>query len=303
VDTISRDNFSAKVLETLYKRVAGGCSNPMCGRPTSGPNTDPAKWVNIGVAAHITAASKGGPRYNESLTSDERMAAENGIWLCQWCSKLIDSDVDKYPAPVLVQWKKEKEAELEGKLNGGVPVGLALQVSELIPIYRGADVVLESGERVPRCYLKPINADPTFYSGGLVYRVVLRPGQPSVPTLIQFIAVEVQQVEPIPDYRPLRGAYPTALSLYEVVFADPKVAETDRFVAEKYYRVRENNRSEGSPYQPVMLDAHIPETFDIRLSSTSPGLFVLRLFASVSVGASVKEQYLGKAVKVLVPEP
>src|SRR4051812_16178668 len=45
---------------------AGGfrCSNPACRKPTSGPLEDPAKAINIGVAAHITAAAPDGPRYN-----------------------------------------------------------------------------------------------------------------------------------------------------------------------------------------------------------------------------------------------
>jgi hypothetical protein len=66
--------------------------------------------VNIGVAAHITAASPGGPRYDLHLTPVERAGHENGIWLCQNCAKLIDNDVRAYPATVLKAWKFEAEA-------------------------------------------------------------------------------------------------------------------------------------------------------------------------------------------------
>src|SRR6185369_16938585 len=71
--------------------------------------------VNIGVAAHITAASPGskenpGPRYDESLTAQQRGDMANGIWLCQNCAKLIDSDVQRYPADLLRRWKVEAEA-------------------------------------------------------------------------------------------------------------------------------------------------------------------------------------------------
>ena len=43
--------------------------------------------------AHICAAAQGGPRYDASMTPEERKSFENGIWLCQSCSKLIDTDI------------------------------------------------------------------------------------------------------------------------------------------------------------------------------------------------------------------
>src|SRR5437899_8109263 len=55
-----RDEFSVGTKELLAKRVGYRCSNPECRQPTSGPQEDPAKVVNIGVAAHITAASPDG---------------------------------------------------------------------------------------------------------------------------------------------------------------------------------------------------------------------------------------------------
>ncbi len=76
--------------------------------------------MNVGVAAHITAASLGGPRYESSLTDKERRSAANGIWLCQTCAKLIDSDVCLYTTASLKQWKTDAEREaLEriGKTN------------------------------------------------------------------------------------------------------------------------------------------------------------------------------------------
>ena len=91
-----RDEFPNTVKTVLAQRAAGRCSNPDCGAVTSGPGLDPDSAVNVGVAAHITAASRGGPRYDPALTPAERMAALNGIWLCQTCAKLIDTDVTRY---------------------------------------------------------------------------------------------------------------------------------------------------------------------------------------------------------------
>ena len=76
--------------------------------------------VNIGVAAHITAASTGGPRFNPNLTSEQRSAINNGIWLCQSCAKLIDNDEQRFATNVLATWKTS--AELQAKLRLQTPL-------------------------------------------------------------------------------------------------------------------------------------------------------------------------------------
>ncbi len=108
--TGTRDDFALDVKDILAKRVGMRCSNPNCRQPTSGPQEDPAKILNIGVAAHITAAAAGGPRYDKKLTAAERRSPENGIWLCQNCGKLADNDVQRYPTDLLRQWKQHSEA-------------------------------------------------------------------------------------------------------------------------------------------------------------------------------------------------
>jgi hypothetical protein len=100
-----RDDFSADVKQVLAFRVSTTCSSPDCQADTAGPQEDPSKAVNVGVAAHITSASAGGPRFDASLTPEQRSSAENGIWLCQNCAKLIDNDVARYPEKILRAWK------------------------------------------------------------------------------------------------------------------------------------------------------------------------------------------------------
>jgi hypothetical protein len=80
-----RDDFSVATKELLAKRVGYRCSNPECRQPTIGPQEDPAGTINVGVAAHITAASPNGPRYDTSLTSEQRCSAQNGIWCVRSC--------------------------------------------------------------------------------------------------------------------------------------------------------------------------------------------------------------------------
>src|SRR6266568_3374531 len=83
------DDFSEAVKSLLASRVGNLCSIPGCRALTIGPQDDPTKAVNVGVAAHITAASPGGPRYDPGLSPEERRAPSNGIWLCQNCAKLV----------------------------------------------------------------------------------------------------------------------------------------------------------------------------------------------------------------------
>ena len=78
-----RDDFTPKIKDKLAKRVCCRCSNPDCGQITSGPQEDPDKSVNVGVASHITAASPGGSRYDASISQEQRKSRLNGIWLCQ----------------------------------------------------------------------------------------------------------------------------------------------------------------------------------------------------------------------------
>jgi len=116
-----RDDFSAGVIGILAKRAGMLCSNPSCRQPTSGPAQHPGKAANIGVAAHITAASPGGPRYDQSMPSGARSSIENGIWLCQTCAKLVDSDEGRYTLALLRQWKVGVEAEATAALESGRP--------------------------------------------------------------------------------------------------------------------------------------------------------------------------------------
>jgi len=139
-----RDEFPSAVIEALAKRVNVRCSNPGCRRPTSGPRSDAAKVVNIGVAAHITAASPGGPRYDASLSAEERGSIENGIWLCQNCAKLIDNDANQFTVDVVRGWKAMSEARALAALTGVPPVDVELAATVEVVLYKND--VLISGD-------------------------------------------------------------------------------------------------------------------------------------------------------------
>jgi hypothetical protein len=115
----TRDDFPKPVVQALAKRSAYICANPKCRSLTLFPSKeDLSRTLFLGVAAHITAAAEGGPRYDSSLTTEQRSSMENGIFLCAFCSSLIDRNngID-FPAAILKSWKNEHEDWIRNNLN------------------------------------------------------------------------------------------------------------------------------------------------------------------------------------------
>ena len=104
-----RDDFSKQTITKIAKGVGYRCSNPDCGKPTVGANAAQDGIITIGVAAHICAASMGGPRYNPAQTTQARRGRDNGIWLCQNCGRLVDADPASYPVEKLKEWKRSAQ--------------------------------------------------------------------------------------------------------------------------------------------------------------------------------------------------
>ncbi|MFX2612072.1 hypothetical protein V6282_26210, partial [Enterobacter mori] len=100
-----RDDFLKPVIRLLKESSGYKCSNPQCRVVTNGAG------LNTGVAAHIRAAAPLGPRYDATMTPEERRSYQNGIWLCQTCSKMIDNDVSFYTINLLSEWKRLSEED------------------------------------------------------------------------------------------------------------------------------------------------------------------------------------------------
>lgn len=105
-----RDDFKQAEVTKLARQSGYICSNPSCRRATVGPDGEGGS-ASIGVAAHITAAAAGGPRFDPTMTQEQRSSVENGIWLCQTCSRLIDADIPSHPADTLIEWKRLSEIQ------------------------------------------------------------------------------------------------------------------------------------------------------------------------------------------------
>lgn len=115
---MNRDDFTSRTKRLAADRAGHHCCNPQCRRVTSGPGESNDGSIRLGVAAHITAASKGGPRYNGALPSDERRSLDNAIWLCTECAALIDRDEEGFPVNRLREWKRLGEAAAKAGISG-----------------------------------------------------------------------------------------------------------------------------------------------------------------------------------------
>ncbi len=114
-------DFTKEIKESLAAKVGYHCSNPFCRIPTVGANVDHSGSMSIGEAAHITAASPGGPRYDPSLTNEQRKMETNGIWLCRNHAAIIDRDEKFYTVELLYQWKMDAEREFNQRVQGLAP--------------------------------------------------------------------------------------------------------------------------------------------------------------------------------------
>lgn len=106
----NRDDFGRPTISKLKSMAGDVCSSPSCRRITGGSKKLNDKPFSIGVAAHICAAARNGPRYDASMSSELRSSYENGIWLCANCSIAIDRDWQAYPIKLLQSWKSQAEA-------------------------------------------------------------------------------------------------------------------------------------------------------------------------------------------------
>ena len=171
-----RDDFTATTKNILAQRVGYKCSNPTCRIQTSGPHSDPEKSLLLGVAAHITAASVGGPRYDDMLNKQERQNIANAIWLCPTCSILIDKDASKFTVDLLTQWKKTSESsalEELGKVIAHTSVTDRIPFLELDMIWGGGAKLNKGASSNPSNYQGPMEPSQVIWNNLLQWNYYL----------------------------------------------------------------------------------------------------------------------------------
>lgn len=123
----NRDEFSPATKRAIERQARGHCSNPACRRLTHAATSDGAGEINIGQASHICAAAPGGPRYDAQMTSEERAAADNGIWLCDVHGRAVDAKDSKFTVEELHRWKRQTNEDSWRSVMHNVPYGPDMQ--------------------------------------------------------------------------------------------------------------------------------------------------------------------------------
>jgi hypothetical protein len=114
------------VKRAVALRAGYACSFTGCPQLTAGPSDESEMAVTmIGKAAHIHAAARGGRRYLESMTPQERAGISNAIWLCANHADLIDRDEARFTADELRRMKREHEAKCAERQRNALHTGQA----------------------------------------------------------------------------------------------------------------------------------------------------------------------------------
>ena len=126
-------SYDRNTLSSLGYLSGGTCYYPGCPEPVFRKVGD--NWILAGQIAHIRAANPNGPRYDPSMTDDERRAIENLMIFCQPHHNLVDkaNNAPRYPVAVLRRWKTQHEArpdEAVKRLREVTPSGLRKIVAD-----------------------------------------------------------------------------------------------------------------------------------------------------------------------------
>lgn len=106
-----RGSFPQSQKEQIYRLARYKCGNPDCLQRDCGRNFANGDFELVGEVAHIHAAAAGGPRYDASMSEEDRNNAfKNGILLCCNCHTLVDKRPAHYTATLLFEWKRAVEA-------------------------------------------------------------------------------------------------------------------------------------------------------------------------------------------------
>jgi hypothetical protein len=106
---MARKAPGSETLKLLYVRSGNECAFPECDHPIF--NDD---GLYIAQLCHIKAANKGGQRFDESQTDDDRRTPENLLFMCHRHHKETD-DEKKYPAQKVKEIKESHELKFTEK--------------------------------------------------------------------------------------------------------------------------------------------------------------------------------------------
>ncbi|HEU5025926.1 MAG TPA: hypothetical protein VFV01_13485 [Spirillospora sp.] len=144
-------SYDRNTLSSLGYLSGGRCYYPGCPEPVF--REIDGRWHLVGQIAHIRAANLNGPRYEPSMTDDQRRAIENLMIFCHPHHSLIDKldNAPRYTVVVLHRWKAQREAdpnEAVKRLREVSPSGLRKIVAD--GLERHDTLMLEAIARLKR---------------------------------------------------------------------------------------------------------------------------------------------------------
>ena len=286
----SRDEFSEPTKRVIAARVGFRCSRPDCQAETAGPTRDTSKSVNVGVAAHITAAAVGGPRYDATLTAEQRKHAENGIWLCQTHAKDIDDDTIAHPVDLLRSWKHAAEKRARGRLGKATTAdslgGHTVTVSDAERYGLATAAILEDGRQIPMASpFDPNENKPTFYaSPSYVVRFMVLKHPDAQTVLISEIRATCYKWSELPEYGTAAYAFPVMVNPYLVTLIPPIDGKPRPCIAELYFH---EDLDAPIRFSPMALTPDVPEVIDVRFNAVQSGVYTPALQKSRGLGVGV----------------
>lgn len=102
--------YKPTTIRRLDKLSGNQCAEPSCQKKLIAEDGQSI----ISKICHIEAASKNGPRWNSTMTDDERRDFSNLILLCDEHHTIIDNKINeaKFPVALLKQWKSAHETKI-----------------------------------------------------------------------------------------------------------------------------------------------------------------------------------------------
>ncbi|GAA2057749.1 ABC-three component system protein [Williamsia deligens] len=109
-----RDRVPPAQEKVVLARSGNKCAYPNCGQDLAiDPQADGDRPKATGRVAHIAAASPGGPRYDPSMTPEERGSAQNLIYMCGPHHDAADTQLEYHTRAFLEEAKRIHETAVE----------------------------------------------------------------------------------------------------------------------------------------------------------------------------------------------
>ena len=125
---------SPTTLKRLFARSGNRCAMPRCSTVlVNGEHV-------LAEICHIRARRKGGPRYDPTLSADDRDGFANLLLFCPTCHTLADKDQKTYPVDILTRIKAAHEGQAAVELTTSV-IDQALRILAKISERKSAKAV------------------------------------------------------------------------------------------------------------------------------------------------------------------